>query len=268
MRVIPFNQIRTKVMVSIGFLAVFGLMLLIAFMSINTLNRVNRSMADLIHNSEQKTAHAYHMRDAIRLRTSEVRAMALTSEPDARQKIYTKLEQSTQNYKAAQVELESMAANTREREILTKISAADIRSVQAYDKAGSRLFGKVHEDTDVVAAIGNVQLHDLVLLNHLNDLVQLQQELSTEALDESQANYKKTRGILVASVIAAFAVSIIICAAVFGRVSRANRRITHLANHDDLTGLKNRRVFDTLLVEKIEAAGQSGNSNHHIPAWR
>ena len=94
MSVNPFNRDSTKVMITAGFVAVFALMLLVAYLSITTLSRVNSSMADLIHNSEQKTSLTYQMRDVIRLRSTEVRAIAQTKDPDDLQKIFDKIFQN------------------------------------------------------------------------------------------------------------------------------------------------------------------------------
>jgi len=257
MRVSPFNRDRTKVMISVGFFAVFLLMLLVTFLSMSTLNRVNRSMADLIHNTEQKTSLAYQMRDVIRLRSSEVRTIAQTNDPADREKVFDKIIQSTQTYSEARSNLVDIGANEREREFLTKIAEADARVHEAYDNAGNRIYGMVNDADALRSALGNVQLRELVLLNHLNGLVQLEKTLSSEALIANQSRYKKTRQMLLGSVIAAFVVSLLISAAVINRVSASNDRIKHLASHDDLTGLNNRRSFEETLSHTIGIAQRS-----------
>ncbi len=254
MQVSPFNRDHTKVMISVGFIAVFTLMLLVTYLSVSTLNRVNDSMADLIHNTDQKTGLTYQMRDAIRLRSSEVRAVAQTINPEDREKIFDKLVQSTQTYNDARLQLIDLGANERETEVLTKISEADARAHEAYQRVNARIYSMVNDADSLKTELGNVQLRELVLLNHLNGLVQLEKELATEALAENQTRYKQTRQWLLFIVIAAFVVSLIISATVINRVSAANRRIKHLASHDDLTGLNNRRSFEESLARASEAA--------------
>jgi len=269
MRVSPFNRDRTKVMISVGFFAVFLLMLLVTYLSMSTLSRVNRSMADLIHNPDQKPTLAYQMRDVIRLRSSEVRTMAQYSDPEEREKTFDKIFQSTQTYNTARTALIELGANPRENEVLTKIAEADERVHEAYDKAGNQIYNMLQDTDGLKSVLGNVQLRELVLLNHLNGLVQLEKTLSDEALSTNQKRYKKTRQdkktrqALLGAVIAAFVVSLIISATVINRVSRANNRIKHLASHDDLTGLNNRRSFEETLQHTMSIAPRS-RSKHGL----
>ncbi len=257
MYVRPFNRDRTKVMISVGFLAVFSLMLLVTYLSVSTLTRVNTSMADLIHNTEQKTTLAYQMRDMIRVRSYEVRAMAQTLDWQERENLFDQLTSTTRTYNQARLSLTTLGANEPEKEILNRIAEADHRAQDAYGKASNRIYAMVHDPEALKAAISSVQLSELVLLNHLNRLVQLEKELAKEALVENQLRYSETRSWLIASVSLAFVVSILISAAVISRVSAANRRIKHLANHDDLTGIHNRRSFEDTLAHIIKTYGRT-----------
>jgi len=217
-------------------------------------------MADLIHNTDQKTSLAYQMRDAIRLRSSEVRSVAQTNSPEDREKIFDKLIQSTQTYNQAHEQLEKLAANAREDEVLVKMADASTRSYEAYDLAARNIYSVENNPEALKSALGNVQLRELVLLNHLNGLVQLEKELSTEALQNNQNRYKKTLSWLIATVVATFIVSIIISGAVTNRVTAANKRIKHLAAHDDLTGLHNRRSFEDALNRTMANAKRSDST--------
>lgn len=254
------NRDRTTLLISGGFFAVFALMLLVAYLSVSTMNGVNRSMADLIHNTEQKTSLAYQMRDAIRLRSTEVRSMAQTNEPEDREKIFDKLIQSTQTYNKAHATLKKLAANERENEVLIKMADASARSYESYYLVNNAIYSVENNSDRLKSTLSEVQLRELVLLNHLNDLVQLEKELSAEALASNQDRYKKTLSWLIATVVATFAVSIIISGAVTNRVTSANKRITHLAAHDDLTGLHNRRSFEDALRRSVTLAKRSAST--------
>ncbi len=254
------NRDRTTLMISGGFIAVFALMLLVAYLSVSTMNGVNRSMADLIHNTDQKTSLAYQMRDVIRLRSAEVRAIAQTNNPEDREKIFDKLIQSTRTYNQANAKLKELAANQRESEVLTKMAEATARSNEAYDQAAGAIYAMENNPDALKSSLGNVQLRELVLLNQLNGLVQLEKELSAEALANNQSRYKKTLSWLIATVIATFLVSLLISGAVTNRVTAANKRIKHLAAHDDLTGLHNRRSFEAALKNTMAAAKRSNTA--------
>ncbi|MFK8082622.1 MAG: putative bifunctional diguanylate cyclase/phosphodiesterase [Granulosicoccus sp.] len=251
------NRDYTKTIIGMGFLAVFSLMLLITWLSISTLQSVNSGMSALIDDMGQKTSRAYQMRDVIRLRSGAVRTLVQTENTLDRQRIFDKLLDYTIVYDEARNELSQMGANERERRILTQINEADMRVGEAYEEA-SVVLNSINLDIPTLRSVLNkVNLQELVLLNHLNELVKLEKQLADEALANNQIKYHETRELLIYIVSAAFALSIIISAIVAARVAKANQRIAHLANHDDLTGLHNRRSFEQHLQQTIAIASRS-----------
>ena len=248
---------NTRSIIGMGFLAVFSLMLLVTWLSMNALHSVNDGMSTLVTNMDAKSTRAYQMRDVIRQRSGAVRTLVQTEELLERQRIFEKLIEDTDIYEETRNELVSLGANTREQTILQNIDQAYVRVTEAYDKTGHALSAVNLEVTELRPALNEVYLQELVLLNHLNELVKLERQLAAEALQNNQATYHRTRTILFFMVVAAFAVSITISIIVAVRVSRANRRIAHLANHDDLTGLHNRRSFELYLQQTIAIAQRS-----------
>ncbi len=250
----PKQSDNTKTIISIGFVAVFSLMLLVTWLSMTSLNNVNTSMSVLIEDTAQKTSRAFQMRDAIRLRSGAVRSLLQIDDPTERQRIFDKLVEYTDTYLKARSELIHLGANEREFDILTALTLADRRVGDEYERTNNLLYTMQQNPEALKSVLNDLQLQELVLLNHLNELVQLEKALSQEALDNNQKTYQKTRRLLLALVIAAFALSAIISAIVTSRVSKANRRIAHIANHDDLTGLHNRRAFEEHLIHTIAIA--------------
>jgi len=248
---------NTKTIISVGFLTVFSLMLLITWLSMSTLQSVNEGMSSLIDDMGQKTSSAYQMRDVIRLRSGAVRTLVQTENTLDRQRIFEKLLDYTIVYDEARESLSQMAANEREQAILTQINEADLRVGEAYKEA-STVINAIDLDVPTLRATLNaVTLQELVLLNYLNELVKLEKQLAIEAMEINQIKYHETRKLLIIIVSAAFALSIIISAVVAERVARSNRRIAHLANHDDLTGIHNRRSFEQHLQQTIAMASRS-----------
>ena len=252
---------HTKILIGAGFLAVFSLMILVTWLSMSTLQSINAGMSELIEDTGQKTTRAYQMRDAIRLRSSAVRALLQTDDSVERQRIFDKMIEHTTIYQTSRAELASMGANEREQNILEHINDADIRVSSAYERTNTLIYADDQDVTALKGALSDVQLQELVLLNHLNELVQLERMLSEEALDNNQITYKETQRLQIYIVSAAFALSMIISAMVIARVARANKRIAHLANHDDLTGLHNRRSFEQHLQYTIDNAERSDNTH-------
>lgn len=251
------NRDNTKTLIGMGFLAVFSLMILITWLSMSTLQSVNMEMSELIDDMGRKTSNAYQMRDVIRLRSGAVRTLVQTEDTLERQRIFDKLLDYTIIYDDTRDELSQLSANEREKAILKQINEADLRVADAYEEASNAL-NSINVELPILRAVLNkVNLQELVLLNHLNELVKLEKQLADEALASNQTKYQETRQLLIIIVSAAFALSIIISAVVAARVAQANRRIAHLANHDDLTGLHNRRSFEQHLQQTIATAQRS-----------
>lgn len=252
---------HTKTIIGLGFLTVFSLMILVTWLSMSTLQSVNTGMSELIESTGQKTSRAYQMRDVIRLRSGAVRTLVQTEDTSERQRIFKQLSEYTKVYSEARDALRQLGANERERTILAEITQADERVAEAYRLASTEISSINLDLTVLRSALNSVQLQELVLLNHLNELVKLEKQLAEEALDSNQETYRDTQKLLVVIVSAAFALSMIISATVIARVARANRRIAHLANHDDLTGLHNRRSFEQHLAQTIAVADRSENAH-------
>jgi len=252
---------HTKILIGAGFLAVFSLMILVTWLSMSTLQSINSGMSELIEDTGQKTTRAYQMRDVIRLRSSAVRSLLQTENSLDRQRIFDKLIQYTSIYQNSRAELTRLGANERENNILEEINEADVRVSSAYERANTLIYADDHDVIALKGALSEVQLQELVLLNHLNDLVQLERMLADEALAHNQETYKETQRLQIYIVCAAFALSMIISIMVIARVARANKRIAHLANHDDLTGLHNRRSFEQHLQYTIDNAERSDNTH-------
>jgi len=248
---------NTKAVITIGFLATFISMGLALVLSMATLGSANEEMSALIKGNAEKTSLAYQMRDVIRSRSSAMKSLQQINEPDEREKIFEKLISSTESYNSSRSELEALGANKREQEILDKVVIADHRVIEVYDKANNKIYSMSSSPDMLKSVLADVQLQELVLLNHLNDLVQLEKTLAEETLAGSHSRYTKTQDLLLTLCLAAFGISLLIAGIVIKRVSRANKRIAHLASHDDLTGLNNRRSFEAQLEHTIAIAPRS-----------
>lgn len=245
---------HTRLLIGAGFLTVFSLMMLVTWLSIATLQSVNRDMSTLVRDTGRKTTRAFQMRDAIRQRSAAVRSLLLATDPKEQERVFDKLIVTTVSYDESRRALATFGANAREKAILDESAVVDERVVAAYDKVNAIFFSTWPTPGALKTAINELQLQEFVLLNHLNTLVDLERTLAEESLAVSQATFKDTRRLLLGIVITAFALSLAVSALVIARVSRANRRIAHLASHDDLTGLHNRRSFEEHLSRVIAAA--------------
>jgi len=252
---------NTKTVMSFGFLAVFLLMGLAIGSSMATLNSANNEMSALIKDNAQKTSLAYQMRDVIRTRSGAIKSLLQINDPAEREKIFDKLVSSTDSYVSSRSSLDALGSINREKEILEKVDEVDKRVAEVYDKANNKIYNMNSTPDMLKSVLAEVQLQELVLLNHLNDLVQLEKTLAEETLAGNNSRYKKIQGLLLALLLAAFGTSMLISGFVVKRVARANRKIAHLASHDDLTGLNNRRSFEQQLKHTVAIAPRT------IDAW-
>ncbi|MGK0231716.1 MAG: diguanylate cyclase (GGDEF)-like protein [Gammaproteobacteria bacterium] len=255
LRYAPKNPIR--ILVSIGFIAVFTLMTMVIGLSMNTLHAVNTSMSELIENTSQKSMHAYRIRDVIRLRSTTVRKLIYSKDPTESHAIFNKLIEYSDDYQLARLQLQTFDANTREQKILDNIDRAYSRVNKAIEATNQHIYAPEQDNDALNTLLGELELQELVLLNQLNDLVKLENNLAEEALDDNQQTYTETRQLLFLMVTACFTLSMAITGIVISRVTKANNRTLHLADHDDLTGLHNRRSFEQHLQHTIDIAERS-----------
>lgn len=252
-----YRQASTKSIITTGFVAIFALMAALVWLSLATLQTVNTRMSDLIDDTELKTGTAYQMRDVIRRRTGETRSLAQVTGPEERERIFNRLINLTATYHEASEQLLQLGSSQAEREILAKIETDDERVAVAYEQVNASLFAMISSPPALKSAIQQTQLQELVLLNRLNDLVELERAIADEQLANNQTHYQRTQKALLFISMVVLILGIVIAIVVTNRVSRANSRIAHLASHDDLTGLINRREFELQLSQTITMATQS-----------
>ncbi|MBX2823704.1 MAG: EAL domain-containing protein [Gammaproteobacteria bacterium] len=252
-----YRQASTKSIITTGFVAIFALMAALVWLSLATLQAVNTRMSDLIDDTEVKTGTAYQMRDVIRRRTSETRSLAQVTGPEERERIFNRLIDLTATYHEGRLKLLQLGSTTAEREILEKIETDNERVAQTYNQVNDALFSMADDEARLKSAIQQTQLQELVLLNRLNDLVELERAIADEQLASNQTHYHRTQQALLFISMVVLILGVVIAIVVTNRVSRANSRIAHLASHDDMTGLANRREFELQLSHTITVAAQS-----------
>lgn len=229
-------------------------MIAVIWVSLTTIQTVNFRMGELIQVTDQKTSTAHQMRDAVRSRSNKVGNLANAKNTETHDIIFDHLDNTTKTYTEGRLTLAKLATSTEEKEILNKLNEVDERIEQSYDRIYDIYFGPLDDQQALESALKETQLQEFVLLKQLNDLVQLEKKMSHEQLTLSQKQYKQTRRTLVAISLTATLCALLISALVTTRVSRANSRIAHLASHDDLTGLINRREFENRLFDTVQSA--------------
>ena len=251
------KQLRgTRTVITAGFTSIFVLLGLVLWLALASMESANKSIATLVQDTEKKTTSAYEMRDLIRLRSNQAGMLGQINDPQTREDIIGKIADLTARYNQAHLELESGPQNQREQEASAQIHSANERVNLAYLKTGNDVFSIEDNRTRLQSTISLLQVSELVLLKQLNDLVLLEKTLAKESMEANQKRYQQTQTLISALALIAIALGVAIAVTVVLRVARANRRISHLANHDDLTGLRNRRSFEIDLQSTLNKAGK------------
>lgn len=248
-------------LISAGFAAIFLLLGMVLWISLAAVKNTNNSLSTLVEHTDRKTTAAYQMRDLVRLRSSQIATLNYQALPEDNEQVFNKLNYLTARYNQTRLELSRSDLDENEQEITRKIEETGQRVLAVYGKVHNAFYSLLASQPKLNTAIGEVKLHELVLLKHLNDLVETEKELAAESLQANQENYATTQKTLTSLALAALLVGIVIAVVVVSRVASANRRIIHLANHDDLTGLANRRSFENKLSMTLARAAKPKNKN-------
>jgi len=217
-------------------------------------------MSSLIHQTDEKTTHAHTMRDVIRLRSNTVRNMIQSQDIEERYELFDELIEHTEAYEATRDKLVSLGSNEREQFVLDQIDHAYKTVSEAFENANEHIHATGQDEYELEIFLNELEFQELVLITTVDGLVTLEKILADEALEKNQQAYKETRSLLGFIMFGAFALSIVISGIIIARVTKANRKISHLANHDDLTGLHNRRSFEQHLQYTIDIAERSNNA--------
>lgn len=251
-------------LITAGFAAIFLLLGMVLWVSLDAVKQTNSSLATLVENTDRKTTAAYQMRELVRLRSSEIASLHPQAEPESNENVFENLADLSARYSQTQLQLQNLDLNSDELEITNNIQEVDQRVQRAYEKT-YQAFYSMRDPKDLVSgAVGEVKLQELVLLKHLNDLVEIEQQLSDEALQANQQSYSNTQKTLKVLSLTALLLGIVIAIVVVSRVARANKRIVHLANHDDLTGLANRRAFEHKLERTVKKAAKNKKTSYAL----
>jgi len=257
MNKLVYRQASTESIIATGFVAIFVLMAALVWLALMTLQAGNNRLTELVEHSGVKTDTAYQMRDVIRRRTGETRSLAQVTGPEERERIFNRLVDLTSTYNEARQHLMTLNAGSDERKLLQKIELDDKRVALAYDRVNAMIYSTVNLPIELKSAIQQTQLQELVLLKHLNDLVEVERSIAAQQLEQNRQHAQNTQNALLFISVVVLILGMIIATVVTSRVSKANSKIAHLASHDDLTGLANRREFELQLARTVETAAHS-----------
>jgi len=244
---------NTRILVSIGFVCVLGLMFSLVFISLVQLQSGSDSMARLVEVTNMKTAAANEMRDAIRMRTNSLKTMRLTEDFFERDAEHQRFMSYAGKYRHARQSLADLGMDTSERILHEKLSRL-AREAQPYNDNAAVMLMSDAPEADIEAVMQQAESRQNSVMLQLDKLVDLENLNSGNALEINREHHQGTRRLLFALTSIAVFICLLIVRVVIQWVAKKNEQLNYQATHDPLTGLINRREFEARVDRAISHA--------------
>jgi diguanylate cyclase (GGDEF)-like protein len=253
---------NTRALITIGFLVVLGLMLALTAVSLLQLRNVNSSMENLVQVTNKKTAAANDMRDSIRLRADNLKNMQLSNDFFERDDEHQQFISNSGKFRVAREQLVDLGMNEEEAELNSQLLQLIRVTQPIVDDASDILMSEITAG-QMAPVIQTAKAMQKVILEKLDELVKLERQNTEQALEVSREQYIETRRLLILLASISLLFSLLVAKIVIRQVSQKNRQLNHQASHDALTGLINRREFESRVARAIENA-QTRSSTHAL----
>ena len=253
---------NTRMLVTFGFMAVLALMFSLAAISLEQLHSINKSMENMVKVTNNKTAAANDMRDAMRLRADSLKTMRLTEDIFERDEEQQRFISHVGKYRSAREKLVSLGMDEKEAAINAQLQQLTTAS-QPYNDNVSELLMRDGPAVEVDAIMGKAATLQGLILDKLEELIKFEKENTQKALITSRNHYVNTRQLLFLLTGLALLLSTLVAHKVITRVSEKNRQLAYQASHDALTGLINRREFEHR-VERAIAHARVQKATHAL----
>lgn len=253
---------NTRLLITFGFMAVLALMFSLVAISLLQLQSSNTSMQKLVEITNQKTAAANEMRDAVRLRAGSLKSMQLMNDVFERDEEHQRFIGHAGKYRIAREKLVSLGMDAEESRLHNELRKLTLAS-QPYNDAASEMLMSEEPPAIIAPVMRNAHTLQDQILSKLEELVSYEKENTAVVLAASSAHYSSTKKLLITLTTVAFLLSLLVAHQVIRHVSNKNRQLSYQASHDSLTGLINRREFEQRVERAIRNA-QAQSSIHAL----
>lgn len=251
------RQTQTSRLLAMGFSVIFLMLLAISWLALTTMQAYNDRMLTLIDSVTIKSAAAVQMRELVIRRTAAYRSLPAISDNDNYQQVIDSIHQLTRDYVAQRHQLQRLVSDVREIEILEVIRNAENASLEMQTRVSAYTDNNANLENQLETLHKVALSRDEVLRSQLNRLIEVEQAVADEQLMQNLDDYQRTRRFLLFMALTALVIGGLTITIVGKRIRAINRRVVHLATHDDLTGLINRREFKSQLQYLLQTASSS-----------
>ncbi len=251
-----------RILVTIGFIAVLCLMFLLASISLTQLHSINASMENLVEVTNNKTAAANAMRDAIRLRSDSLKSMRLSNDIFDRDEEHQRFINHARKYRLAREKLVNLGMDETETALYEQLRQLT-KASQPYNDSASVMLMSNAPGSEIDKVMEQASTTQGLILEKLDELVKFEQGNTKQVLANSRKHYASTRQLLFILTGIAMLFSTLVAHTVIVRISEKNRQLAYQATHDPLTGLINRREFE-MRVERAIAHARAQAATHAL----
>jgi len=180
---------RLANVVRMGFGAMLILVLLMTSVSLYRLNEFNSNMEAIVDIHNKKVALAFAMRDAILQRAISIYTMLATDDYFLRDAELLRFYSYATNYRDRRDELVSLGVDEREREIHERLEKA-ANLAQPSNRRTAELLMQDTPDNIISEAVVDGLHKQKILLDLLDDLIELQQQYTENAVQSNRNDYQ------------------------------------------------------------------------------
>jgi two-component system sensor histidine kinase/response regulator len=214
------DQRRLSNIVRLGFISVLGLIIILGVVGVHRLKVVGDNMAAIVEINNTKTALAYSMRDAIRLRALSTHSMLSTNDYFERDKALQDFYSYAGQYRRSREKLIGMTMSDDER-MIHELLTEQARVAQPINRRAAELLMQYKESNAQVDLVLRQALEEQQkLLALLDELIDLQKEYANKVVDDTRREYQNTIYMILVMVAGALLIGIMITRVVARYVNR------------------------------------------------
>ncbi len=237
--------------VALGTMAVLILVFSLVSASLVQLQTINDRMLKMVDITSKKMAAADDMRDAIHLRSESLKTMQLMSDVFDRDEEHQKFISIAGKYRSARDTLSSHGLDVQESILLEELKHLS-NSAHYYGKNAAKLLMSEAPAAEIDAAMKQAAGLQQKAITSIEALIALEKYHTEQAVKASHLHHSETRYHLLVLAGIALLFSLLVGRAVITHAARKNRELAYHASHDALTGLVNRREFESRVGRAIE----------------
>ncbi|MGD8631014.1 MAG: EAL domain-containing protein [Gammaproteobacteria bacterium] len=206
----------------------------------------HRGMQNLFEATSQKTAAITSMRNALWQKTASLQHMLQADTVAERNTYYRRFSDDSENYLAAASRLASRGTLGEEAAVHTQLQQ-QARFFEPYFENAAKLIMNAAPASVVTAAMRDIAANMETMFSSLDRLADIQRSRTMRVLDASRQQNTFLRNILPGIALVMLTLTGAGVRFVFLQLSERNRQLAYHCSYDPLTGLINRREFESRL---------------------